>query len=398
MLRRFTTALVSALTATVLVAAPATAWAPGEGALFNNPKGSTAAKYRLQLRVEKAIRNAVPGSTVLIATYLLDRRPPVDAMVAARNRGVSVQVVLDGGIDNGPSRRLVRSLNADNGRRGLQWGPDRSFAMQCAGSCRGGAPHQAMHAKFYAFSHTGTAHDVVMVSSANLNKGGATLGYNDLYTMRGVPATFGLYQRVHAEMARDRVAGDPYRVQQDGRFLTRIFPRPGADKSSDPTYQALQRVRCQGATGGAGTHGRTAVRVSMFHWGGERGVYLARKLLALDRAGCRVSVIYGAPSNEVSRILRASAHRGGITLYDSRVDRNGDHHPDLRVHTKYLLIGGSYGGDTSSWQVLTGSQNWVKQSLTGGDENTLQIAGLAYHSRYVDNFDFVRLHGARKIG
>jgi phosphatidylserine/phosphatidylglycerophosphate/cardiolipin synthase-like enzyme len=398
MLTRFTTALAAALTATVLVATPALAWAPPSGATFNNPKGTTAAKYRLQLRVEKAIRNAAPGSKVLIATYLMDRQPPVDALIGARNRGVSVQVVLDGGIDNGPSRRLVRSLNADNGRRGLEWGPDQSFAMQCTGSCRGGAPNQAMHAKFYAFSHTGTAHNVVMVSSANLNKGGATLGYNDMYTMRGVPATFALYERVHAEMARDRVAGDPYRVLRDGRFLTRIFPKRGADSSSDPAFQALKRVRCSGATGSAGVRGHTAVRVSMFHWGGDRGVYLARKLVGLDRAGCVVSVIYGAPSSEVSRILRDSAHRGGIALYDSRVDRNGDHHPDLRVHTKYMLIGGSYGGDTSSWQVFTGSQNWVKQSLTGGDENTLQISSRADHGRYVDNFDFVRLHGSRKIG
>ena len=398
MLTRIPAALAAALIATLLTAVPAMAWAPPGGAVFNNPKGSVAAKYRLQLRVEKAIRNAVPGSKVLIATYLMDLRGPVDALIAARKRGVSVQVVLDGGIDNGPSRRLVRALNADNGRGGLEWGPDRSFAMQCAGSCRGGAPNQAMHAKFYAFSHTGTAHDVVMVSSANLNKGGATLGYNDLYTMRGVPATFGLYERVHAQMARDRVAGDPYQVLQEGRFLTRIFPKRGANESSDPTFQALKRVRCSGATGSAGTRGHTAIRVSMFHWGGDRGVYLARKLVGLDRAGCVVSVIYGAPSSEVSKILRDSAHRGGIALYDSRVDRNGDHHPDLRVHTKYLLIGGSYGGDTSSWQVLAGSQNWVNQSLTGGDENTLQIASRADHGRYVDNFDFVRLHEARRIG
>ena len=127
--------------------------------------------------------------------------------------------------------------------------------MQCAGSCRGGAPNQAMHAKFYAFSHTGTARNVVMVSSANLNKGGATLGYNDMFTMRGVPATFALYERVHAEMARDRVAGDPYRVLQEGRFLTRIFPKRGASQGSDPTFQTLKSVRCAGATGSAGATG-----------------------------------------------------------------------------------------------------------------------------------------------
>ncbi len=397
MLTKFTAALASALTAVVLVAAPAMAWAPGEGPLFNNPKGSLAAKYRLQLRIEKAIRNAVPGSKIRISTYLLDRRASTDALINASKRGVSVQVVMDGHIDTPPSRNLQRALNADNGRGGLQWGPDRSFAVQCAGSCRGGAPNQAMHAKFFAFSRTGTARNVVMVSSANLNKGGALLGYNDLFTMVGVPSTFAVYERVHAEMARDRADGDPYVVHREGRFETQIFPKRGASKASDPTYQILNRVRCGGATGGAGRNGHTVIRVSMFHWSGERGVYLARKLLALDRAGCLVSVMYGAPSSEVSRILRDSAHRGGIALYDSRVDRNGDGHPDLRVHTKYMLITGSYGGDTSSWQVLTGSQNWVAQSLTGGDENTLQINSRGAHARYVNNFDFVSAR-ARKIG
>jgi phosphatidylserine/phosphatidylglycerophosphate/cardiolipin synthase-like enzyme len=397
MLKRFTAALASALTAVALVAAPAMAWAPAEGPLFNNPKGSLAAKYRLQLRVEKAIRNAVPGSKIRIATYLLDRKASSDALINARKRGVSVQVVMDGRIDTPPSRNLQRVLNADNGKAGLKWGPDQSFAVQCAGSCRGGAPNQAMHAKFFAFSRTGTANNVVMVSSANLNKGGALLGYNDLFTTVGVPSTFALYERVHAEMARDQADGDPYVVHREGRFETQIFPKRGANRESDPTYQILNRVRCSGATGGAGRNGHTVIRVSMFHWSGERGVYLANKLLALDRAGCLVSVMYGAPSAEVSRILRDSAHRGGIALYDSRVDRNGDGHPELRVHTKYMLITGSYGGDTSSWQVLTGSQNWVAQSLTGGDENTLQINSRAGHARYVNNFDFVRAR-ARQVG
>lgn len=398
MFTRLTAALTSALVAVLLTAVPALAWVPPEGALFNNPKGDYAAKYKIALRIEKAIKNARPGSTVLIATYLMDRKESVDALVAARNRGVGVQVVLDGGIDTGPAHRLVRELNRDNGRAGLKWGPDRSFALQCMGSCRGGAPNQAMHAKFYAFSQTGTARNVVMVSSANLNKGGAVLGYNDLYTMRDAGSTYSFYEKIHAEMARDKVAGDPYRVHRAGRFTSRVFPRRGADRSTDPTYQAMNAVRCGGTSGGAGRDGRTVIRVSMFHWGGERGVYLARKLISLDKAGCLVSVMYGAPSNEVSRILRDSAHRGGIVLYDSREDRDGDQHPDLRVHTKYMLITGNYAGDSSSWRVFAGSQNWVQQSLAGGDENTLDINSRSAHDRYVDNFDFVRTHGARKVG
>lgn len=403
MLTRFTAAFVSVVVMALLGASGASAtsiglWAPPEGALFNNPKGNADARARLSMRVEKAIRNARPGSTVLISTYLMDRKPSVDALVAARNKGVKVRVVLDGGIDTGPARRLKRVLNRDNGRLGLKWGPDDSFAIQCAGSCRGGGENQAMHAKFYAFSLTGTARNVVMVSSANLNRGGANLGYNDLFTMRGVPNTFAMYERVHNEMAADRVDGNPYVIRKEGRFESQVFPKRGAHKLSDPTYMALQKVHCHGATGGAGKGGRTTIHVSMFHWGGKRGVYLARRLLELHRNGCHVSVIYGAPSNEVSRILRDSAWGGGIDLYDSRVDRNEDGEVDLRVHTKYMLVSGNYKTDTSAWQVFTGSQNWVPGSLTGGDENTLRINSRAAHASYMDNWNFVRINGARKIG
>ena len=396
--RRILSVHVVVLVLCLLYAPAALAWAPSEGPLFNNPKGTDSAKYRVVLRVEKAIRNARRGSTVLISTYLLDRKPAVDALVGAKRRGVRVRVVMDGGIDSGPARRLKFVLNRDNGRQGLRWGPDGSFAVQCVGSCRGGGENQAMHAKFYAFSHTGTARNVVMVSSGNINRAGATLGYNDLFTMRGVPRTFATYKRVHDEMSLDRVDGDPYVVWREDRFESRVFPRRGASRATDPTYQALSRVHCAGATGGAGRGGRTALHVSMFHWQGERGMYLARRLLALHRDGCVVRVIYGAPSDEVSALLRDSAWRGGIDLYDSREDRNEDGQVDLRVHSKYLLINGHYGTDRSSWRVLTGSQNWSDGSLTGGDENTLHVNSRPAYARYLDNWNFVREHGTRKIG
>jgi len=248
-----------------------------------------------------------------------------------------------------------------------------------------------MHAKFYAFSRTRTARNVVMVSSANLNRGAARLGYNDLYTMRSVPTSFATYARVHAELARDRVNGNPYVVHREGPFESQFFPKRGAPRAADPTYRALARVRCHGVTGGAGRGGRTAINIGMFHWAGDRGEYLARRLVALHRDGCKVGVIYGAPSRNVRLMLV----RSGIPTYDSRVDRNGDGRPDLRVHAKYMVISGNYGGDSSSWQVFTGCQNWVDGSLTGGDENTLRISSRAACGRYMDNWRFVRDRGAR---
>lgn len=398
MLKRLAILLVSILATATLVAPAAMAYAPGEGPIFNNPKGGEASKFRLQKHVEKAVRSTKRGQLILISTYLLDRRQSADALINARGRGVSVHVVLDGGIDTAQSRRLQRVLNRDNGNQGKKWGPDDSYVVQCAGSCRGGGAKKNMHSKFYAFSRTGSARHVVMVSSANLNRGAATLGWNDLFTIVGKSAIFDKYHQIHDEMSRDRADSNPYVVQRVGRFESQFFPKRSASRATDPTYQALSRVHCRGANGGAGRGGRTAINISMFYWGGERGEYLARKLLQLNRDGCIVSVIYGAPTNDLAAMLRKSAWNGGINLYDSRSDRNDDGMADLRVHTKYMLVNGHYGSDHSSWQVFTGSQNWVKGSLTGGDEVTLQVTSRPAYVRYMKNWNFVRVHGARKIG
>jgi len=402
MLKRLGAVIVCLLVSVTLLSPAATA-ALTDGPIFNNPLGGKAAKFRLQAHVERAVRHAPRGSTILVSTFLMDRRQSADALIAARKRGVAVQVVMDDDIDTGSSRRLTRVLNRDNGRLAadgtpVKWGPDDSFVVQCAGSCRGGGAEKNMHTKFYAFSRTGGKSDVVMVSSANLNRGGATLGWNDLFTMVGRPAIFSVYRQIHEEMARDRATGTPFVSSLVGRFESQFFPKRNARRATDPTYQALSRIRCHGATGGSGRAGRTAINISMFFWGGERGVYLAKRLLALRREGCIVSVIYGAPSNEVAAILRDAAWRGEINLYDSRSDRNGDGMADLRVHTKYMLVNGRFGGDSSSWQVFTGSQNWVKGSLTGGDEVSLQVNSRPAYARYMDNWNTVRAIGARKIG
>jgi hypothetical protein len=106
-------------------------------------------------------------------------------------------------------------------------------------------------------------------------------------------------------------------------------------------------------------------------------------------------VIYGAPGSTVVDILKRSASRGGIKLWDSRIF-NLDRAVTLRVHHKYLLISGRYGDDRSAWRVHTGSANWGR-SLRAGDENTLNVAGKRPWSQYLRNWKFVKKHAARRI-
>jgi hypothetical protein len=443
-MRRLPWFLSVLMIAALMGAPPAAAYEPAGGGMFNVPRpwGTKAQKFRLVEHVERAIRETPrftegePRPTILISTYLLDRAPSVDALIDACKRGVSVRVIMDEDIDNRNSRRLIQALNADNvpdkdgdgvgdeepeagacGRSLTQgterrqaapapmtkkellkslaapsedsvtWGGDKSYAKKCNGSCRGAGGN--MHSKFFAFSTTGTAKNVVMVSSSNLNLGGAALGWNDLYTMKNRPASYAVYQRIHREMTDDTRAGDGKVEIKDGPFTSRFFPMKNAKKRNDPTLADLNKVRCKSA------FGRTQIYVSMFYWKGARGDYLASKLLNLARAGCRVSIIYGAPSVAIAERLRKAAKARRIALYDSRWDFNDDGYNEIRTHAKYVLVKGRFGADRSAYEVMTGSQNWVAGSLSRGDETTLNISLKSAYQDYVKNWNQIRKHSRR---
>ena len=441
-----------------------------EGATFNTPApwGSRAGRERIVRHIGWAIDHTnryTDGrqSTILISTFLLDRKRTVDALVRACRRGVSVRVLLDQDIMSRPSKRLIKTLNSDNvtdrngdgkpdrpprtgpcdtkkhhhhkhghgkdkngknGKHGkgehghkvghtsghdkgkdvftdvqaersirhtmrkpLTWGRDRSYVKKCQASCRGIRGN--MHSKMYLFSRVRKVHDVVMVSSSNLNRGGMNLGWNDLWTMTNRPKSYRAYAHIHREMTNDRRAGRGLVEVRNGPYLSRFFPMKGAGRHRDPTLRDLDRVRCRGPLG------HTSIHVSMFYWAGTRGNYIASKLLNLARAGCRVSIIYGAPSLKLAARLRAASGRHLIRLYDSRWDVNGDGTVDSRTHAKYMLIRGRYGHDKKAWLVFTGSQNWVAGSLRRSDETTLRIESREAYGQYLHNWRTIRHHSRR---
>ena len=419
---------------------PAAAYEPTSGGTFNtpNPWGSAAQRTAIVRKVEGAINATRPTAedpkpVILISTFLLDRRQSIDALIGACRRGVSVRVILDEEIVSGQSKRLIQTLNGDNvpdednngvpdsapqagncnrdlptepnpepglitdaealesvsapTDESFTWGGDGSYAKKCVGSCRGAGGN--MHSKFYAFSTTGTARRVVMVSSSNLNRGGAGAGWNDLYTMTNRPASYDVYKRIHREMTDDTRAGDGKVEIQDGPYVSRFFPMRRATKANDPTLQDLNKVRCRS------DFGRTKINVSMFYWAGTRGNYLADKLLSLARSGCQVSVIYGAPSVQIAERLRKAARTQLISLFDSRWDMNDDGYNEVRTHSKYVLVKGRYGADASAHEVMTGSQNWVAGSLSRGDEVSLNISLRSAYAHYIASWARIRQHSRR---
>ena len=419
------------------------------------PWGTPEQNFRIVRHVEAAIDNTRPTAddpnpVILISSFLMDRKQSAVALMAACKRGVSVRVILDEQIGTPSARALVKTLNADNvldenddgvpdgpARRGpcdsplapeppaeggrqapragndvdsnevwsvkrtlksvatptdesFTWGSDRSYARSCVGSCRGGGGN--MHSKFYAFSNSGAGRQVVMVSSSNLNLGGAKNGWNDLYTMTGRPDSFAVYRRIHREMTEDTPAGDGKEEIQDGPFLSRFYPMKNATKANDPVLADLNQIRCRSDLG------RTQVHVSMFGWRGTRGTYLADKVFSLKRDGCNVKVIFGAPSKEMAIYLRQKARATKVPLYNSRWDFDRDGQKEIRAHTKYVLVKGAFGRDRSAYEVMTGSANWVNGGLDRGDETTLNISLRSAYQQYLANWDDIRRKSVRVAG
>jgi len=428
-----------------VVSSPAAAVPPR--AVFNTPRpyAGNAANFTIVNRVERAIkamprhRRGKPRPVITIATYLLDRTSTVTQLVKACRRGVAVRVIIDEGIQNRNSRRLISTLNGDNVRdrnrdgkpdrrpkrrpcnrplhkkdgsshrtdsaeqddgmmsreqvsrsvnrrlkASVTWGRDSSYVKRCRPSCRSGRGN--MHTKMFLFSRGRT----VMVSSSNLNRGGAKLGWNDMYVMRKRPKSYGAYVRQHRAMTAGRPAPRTRIQIVDGPYTTRFFPIRNAGIRKDPVMSDLRKVRCRSA------FGPTRLHISMFFWKGRRGNYITTKLLNLARRGCRVNIIYGAPSRQMAERLRNAARVNLIRLYDSRWDRNEDGFVEVRTHSKYVAVRGNYAGDRKNWIVMTGSPNWVAGSLSKGDESTLNIRLRSAYKAYLRNWEKVRRH-SRKV-
>ncbi len=387
MLRRFTAAVVVAalLTAGLPALASADKYVPTTKVIFNNPWGPTAAQHRINRSIDKVITYAPRGSTIRISQYAFSRRETAKALISAHRRGVNVRIVVNDHDVTSAIKRIRRVLGDD-----IQ---ARSFVVVCKSGCRpprGGNNHS----KFFAFSRLGTAEKVVMVGSGNLTFKAATWQANDHVVITGQRTLYAVFAAVFDDMARDRPTPRPYWRVTKGRYSAEFLPV--GRSSADPIARELSKVTCK-AGKGTGVRGRTLIRVSMWTWSGKRGVNLAKQLRALDRRGCRVEVIVGAPSPTVMQQLRRLGKNGGITVRDSRVDRNRDGEVDRAVHHKYLLVSGGYDGDRTAHRVVTGSLNWTTGALTHGDELVLSIDGAKIHRQYSANFERIWRNNARPM-
>ncbi|WP_262386749.1 phospholipase D-like domain-containing protein [Streptomyces sp. TRM49041] len=396
-MRRRTTWLLGLLTAAGLIAGTTAVPAAAEPeaapvtttATFNDPAGDTAAQSRIRDHIVDLVGRAPAGSTISVAMYTFTENPVTDALAAAHARGVRVHVVLDHTsttMTGGEYSRLAAALGTDRTQR--SWVYACPAGRGCVGSRK--LPNDSdgaiNHNKFLLFSSTGGADKVVVQTSANLTNVQRTGQFNNAVTI----VDSGLYDNYlgyfddllaygSSTGGTDHYYDTP--TSATGPYKTYFFPRRESrwtsyanDASTDTVKLILDNVGCEG--------GATQVRVAANLFTRDE---VAAKLVELHEAGCAVHLAYdGGPGAMGSAVRNVLA--GGLTSQAACYERQ-DNGSYVRLHSKYLIVEGTYYGKTGRKLVFTGSHNYTYPALRANDETLLKIDDAALYDRYRANHE-----------
>lgn len=399
------TALAALLAGLVTATGPATAAAPVKpvvnGAVFNDPTGTTAQQSAVFTQLIDLI-NAVPaGETIRGSIFEMEDMDVANALLAAYRRGVDVKMIVDQQTVAGDSRDGHPAWDAlSNASTGL--GTDdakASYIVACNDqfpSARRGCiatppPNPSYnHNKFFVFSKIGpfsdgTSYtDVVFQSSSNLNYWYKEDTYNDSVTFTD-PTVYNGYVKVHNDertLRYNAKGNDSYYWSTPTGSTYRAFYFPRGDSSynnpsTDTVVNILNGMTCK-YTGSDGKAHTTAIKVAMFQFLTSRQ-QVATALAGLAKKGCSIDVLYSESDSTVQSALTSA----GVHSTQCSFDHNGI---DIRTHTKLWLVDGMYDGGTTP-RVYTGSHNWTGSALRSADETMLRISSATYYAQYLAFFN-----------
>jgi phosphatidylserine/phosphatidylglycerophosphate/cardiolipin synthase-like enzyme len=375
------------------------------GPKFNNPLGSRADKQAILTHVVRTI-NSIPGyqvapntppcptdpalvpATIKISLYSMTSSAFANALIAAHQRCISVQLLMNNHLNADTSKAWGSLLTAlGNNPKAL------SFTRRCTHGCRGGT--STLHSKFFLFdvndsltpSPTSTVRDVVMVGSSNMTSNATGIQWNDLYTTRSAQL-IKQYTSVFEQMVPDVQVANPLRIFHAGIYETTFWPDVNVTPASDRQMVALRSIKCTGATGGAGINGRTLVLINMHAWHGDRGRYIADQVRKMYNQGCYIRILYSFMGHTIFNNLtkdtgsRMVARRTLFSL-------DGDQFADVYSHYKMIAASGNVGGDPAARVVWTGSCNFAERT-NRDDEVMMRIPGRGTFGAYRDRWDFIK--------
>ncbi|MGA4958529.1 phospholipase D-like domain-containing protein [Streptomyces lavendulocolor] len=398
--------LVLALVSVLAAPAPAGAAVTTE-AIFNNPAGTTAEQNRIRDRLVALINGAPAGTSVRLAMYTFTDNDVRDALIAAKGRGVAVKVIVDYKshaykpdgttlTEGGEYETLAQGLGTD--RTQPSWILSCPQGRGCIANrvLYSGEDGSINHNKFALFSSTEGTSNVVFQTSANMS----TLQRTDLFNNAVTIVDKGLYDNYLAyfndQVTYSSTAGtDTYyetpTSATNPAYKNYFFPRKESsgltyrtDPATDTVKLILDKVDCA-------AHSQVRVAANLFN-----RTHVASKLVSMVDAGCSVTLAADAdPDGGKPGSNQPSMHPDVEAIVSGKLTQRVEcwENPPagrtakIGVHSKYLLVNGTYDGVAGKKIVWTGSHNYTWQALRNNDETLLKIDSPALYDVFKANHD-----------
>lgn len=316
---------------------------------FSNPRSGR--DYTIVNELRRLIQRTPAGARIRGAIHSISIDSVASDLVNAKNRGVDVQVVIDGknASSTDPAVASLRKLS-------------HKFCTNANGGngCISTSPDGDMHTKMFTFSRTtdptGKAHDdVSWFGSSNLTYATGPDSFNNAVTVYGAESlTAGLNANFADLYARKHYAGNDYYDSASGRGYYLALPAdayasPEAAGQTDTIVTRLNDVT---------PDANCRLRIGMANVTAGRPA-LVEQVKRYRQAGCWVWMVVGGSAADgisMNQGVYDELLRAGVKI--RRMDK---------VHDKFFAVYGKFG-DTYRYRVYTGSQNWTQDALNENDE------------------------------
>ncbi|MEV6649366.1 phospholipase D-like domain-containing protein [Streptomyces sp. NPDC051219] len=355
-------------------------------ATFNHPGGTATEQNRVRDHVVGLIDDAQPGTSITVSMYTFTEDTVRNALLAAKDRGVSVKVILDhtsATMTGGEYGNLAAGLGTD--RTKSSWVLACPAQRGCIGSRALAADSDGTinHNKFFLFSQVGGANKVVVQTSANMTNLQRTDLFNNAVTIVD-GGLYDLYQAYFADLLKYGTGAGLshyYKTPSSGAYKTYFFPRQEAagtefnnDPSTDTVKLILDNVGCAG-----GTEVRMAANLFTRN-------AVAQRLVALKNAGCSVTLAHDGTPGAMGTVVESTVS-GKLTQRVECYEDRGAGVAKAGLHSKYLLVKGVYDGVAGKKLVFAGSHNYTYPALRANDETLLKIDNAALYDQFKANHD-----------
>jgi hypothetical protein len=345
--------------------------------VFQAPDANRAQDLTIENRAIALINATPPGERIDFAYRDFNRAPVIQALLAAKARGVLLRGVIDGGERTRPPLVPLKTAMGDDL---VYCGSDVAFALH---SCLADDPQfsedgkSLQHNKFMLFSRLSDGRaNVVLETSMNFLNPSQLTYFNDAVVISGDAGLYAGYLGYLLDMMRqgpmrtsDRYTGH---VVTSSDTLATMYPSPRSQPdllTNDTIAERMDEIDC--------TRGGTILAANQI-FDVERAV-IADRLVRLHEDGCDVRVLFTRADAEILATL-ASAGIAARPLYWEPV--TASRLPQVRIHNKFWLVDARSKATGEPVKLAyVGSSNW-RADEQYSDDLLLRIADDQVHDAY----------------